>query len=443
MKGKSIIELRDERTGKIETYVDQNLVTNGFKVFPGTATHGICQIASYASYPLWANWFSGIRLFENALEEDPDKFIYKYSEPITGYAAINANTGDPKRGLFNLAESGVLDDRSGIRLVWDFSSSQANGTISCISVVPHVFVEPDTIYTMYYPMLCSLRSNGYAQTTKGIARGQLVGSANYLLLEYDEHNGVAYFIGEENKNGGTIKVLKCALELFKTRITSPWALDILEEYTINVPEWQTSTSEKLQYFTGDEKEWHILNWNVNNIYTKEDTYLLISVNKATLEVRKKSIVIPYQNGVPRYHDVVRCARPMLGRNLCVCFKNGQFKMDVDDPSKIVQINMDGITTSKSRIPCMCDNGELLFQSFFINADGIPAQWIGNLNLYDYSRLFKITNGIFASDSWGVANEYRIDYLADTRILYTINNLGTPIIKTADKAMKITYILTEN
>ena len=89
---------------------------------------------------------------------------------------------------------------------------------------------------------------------------------------------------------------------------------------------------------------------------------------------------------------------------------------------------------------------------FINGwyfeDGSPAQKIGSIGFQSYCawgvnqmaryKTYMIREWVYSH--YGYRN-YKDLYLY-TPYLATINNLGTPVIKTADKTMKITYTLTE-
>mgnify|MGYP006923764568 CR=1 FL=1 len=73
----------------------------------------------------------GILLYQNALEERADNIYAPLNNPLIGYASDDANnTEDIRRGSRNLTESKEVD--GGYRFVWDFATSQANGTISAI-----------------------------------------------------------------------------------------------------------------------------------------------------------------------------------------------------------------------------------------------------------------------------------------------------------------------
>ena len=81
--------------------------------------------------PLNKNIMGGILLYQNEIEEREDNIYAPLTNPLIGYASDDANnTTDIRRGSRNLTESKVID--GGYRFVWDFATSQANGTISAI-----------------------------------------------------------------------------------------------------------------------------------------------------------------------------------------------------------------------------------------------------------------------------------------------------------------------
>ena len=66
---------------------------------------------------------------------------------------------------------------------------------------------------------------------------------------------------------------------------------------------------------------------------------------------------------------------------------------------------------------------------------------GSLKYYGPFKVCFLSDQVFASNAYGNAFSDAIIYLM-TPYLATINNLDTPVTKTADKTMKITYILRE-
>lgn len=139
LKGKTVIELTDVHTGKKEHYEDTNLVTEAAMdvlncnikgmLYNGTTFNG--STGDDWMLPLKKNIMGGILLYQNALEERADTIYAPLDNPLIGYASDDANnTEDIRRGSRNLTESKEVD--GGYRFVWDFATSQANGTISAI-----------------------------------------------------------------------------------------------------------------------------------------------------------------------------------------------------------------------------------------------------------------------------------------------------------------------
>lgn len=139
LKGKTIIELTDVRTGKKEIYKDENLVTEAIADVLNTNLQGtMYDNPNFDSVngeawllPVYSRLTGGVLLYQNEIEEDPSVIYAPLDNPLVGYASNDVNTTeDVQRGSRNLTESKAVD--GGFKYVWDFATSQANGTISCI-----------------------------------------------------------------------------------------------------------------------------------------------------------------------------------------------------------------------------------------------------------------------------------------------------------------------
>ena len=234
LKGESIIELTNVKTGEKEVYHDTNLVTNAISDFiaykdscilnggtsidkfvsssgvyaedcclyntPSTSTTSFSMIDITKLKEIYENrnncLIGGILLYQNALEEDATKYYADDTNPIIGYAnGRNHGTGDPKRGMRNLTESQALDD--GYKFVYDFSTSEANGKISAIALTT---------------TLAGARGYGstYAESQVGFSTRYLENSFVYEFkqkkndtswthistYEYDFVNSLAWFVGQ-------------------------------------------------------------------------------------------------------------------------------------------------------------------------------------------------------------------------------------------------------
>ena len=139
LKGTTRIELTDVKTGEVEVIEKHNLVTNAIPDLLQLNPDGYLFDGSYNLssdlLPICPNAIGGILLYGEPLEEDPTKYYAPESNPLIGYSSNNVNEStDPMRGSMNQTESGILDGNKGYRFVFDFSTSQANGTIASLGL---------------------------------------------------------------------------------------------------------------------------------------------------------------------------------------------------------------------------------------------------------------------------------------------------------------------
>lgn len=135
LKGKSVIELTDVKTGQKEFYENENIVTNSIKNIFGINLSALVSSNQLRSkfMPLYKNALGGVFAFDKEIEENPDILFAPSDVNYVAYAGNNINTTtDKRRGSLNAAECEATDNQ--IKLVWDFSTSQGNGTIKCLSL---------------------------------------------------------------------------------------------------------------------------------------------------------------------------------------------------------------------------------------------------------------------------------------------------------------------
>lgn len=140
IQGKAIIELTDVNTGEVEVVEENNLVTNGVKLFYERGLSHILPIESInmmrngKSQPAVYDLFGGIAIFAEALTEDPDNYDYPSCDTVATACVGRTNVSAAKLGSYNSSESGKLEN--GYKFVYDFSTSQANGEIGSVCLTP-------------------------------------------------------------------------------------------------------------------------------------------------------------------------------------------------------------------------------------------------------------------------------------------------------------------
>ena len=132
IKGKSKIELKNIKTGEVKIYENENMITDLFNILPSPMN--FYSALSKFEYPIWKNVFGGILIFNKHIDENQSTIIpFGDNQPFAS-AGNNSNTTErTDRGSFNETESGIQSDGS-VKMVWDFATSQANGTINALAL---------------------------------------------------------------------------------------------------------------------------------------------------------------------------------------------------------------------------------------------------------------------------------------------------------------------
>jgi hypothetical protein len=97
------------------------------KVFPVFTSTGV---RNTNFFPIATNALGGIMLFNDPLTESVSNVRFPHNK-IIGMAGQTQNSDNAFLGSFNSLESMPITD--GFRTVWDFSTAQANGTISSVA----------------------------------------------------------------------------------------------------------------------------------------------------------------------------------------------------------------------------------------------------------------------------------------------------------------------
>ena len=136
IKGSATIELTNA-DGTKQIIKHDNMITNAvadmFRSYMGDMP--LIHKLNFYDYTYAGTIFGGLLLFDDILNDDASDYAIP-STKITGYASDTSYSGkDLSRGSRNIAESGLQEDGS-YKLVWDFGTSQGNGTIQSIALCP-------------------------------------------------------------------------------------------------------------------------------------------------------------------------------------------------------------------------------------------------------------------------------------------------------------------
>lgn len=456
LKGKSVIELTDIKTKKKEVYEEENLVTNAvpdlLRLNPMGLMYpiGDYKITEYDTelFPIATKCYGGILLFEDALEEDPNKIFAPSDNKIIGYASNDVNETDaPKRGSANLTESTPID--GGYKFVWDFSTSQANGRISSLALTHY-------------------RGGKYFY-------GDTHGKDPFLLLNRtnlynnrdvsDSYNGCIEMDLENNLLISIWPVDKKSIELVKLKVpfTSIGLNDSIHEKAYNAEEKITidaseffnklSTWNQCCFYDGEDGNWYgfgtnrdkliRLRINKNNYSTKTDEWLLNGI-------RLRELGSYYEKSRGYCHRYIySCIKSGYLYSLDTYNKDKIYKININNPVDISIIEL-GKEVSTSRYSgeysYLYKWGDYILGYEFV-IDKKDQVIVNNVSDYNGRGIPNLmmeakTIGPLAIGFGGYEEKFYKLLFLHTPYLGTINNLSNPILKTADKTMKITYTLTE-
>lgn len=204
MKGHAIFELTNTKTGEKRVYKDDNMVTNFLEQFcipTGPLNYNLyAMLASYASQKSSTSssyatldieqphcFTKGLLLFEDEVDEDADNIWPRAGNKMVGQASVSSYSGaNTRAGSFNYNESGEVEN--GYRYVWDFSTSQANGQISCACLTTPwgavLGAGNSQLYSDFYSS-CKPFMSRYSQYSPS-NQVRLVTEGVPLLLDYDK-----------------------------------------------------------------------------------------------------------------------------------------------------------------------------------------------------------------------------------------------------------------
>lgn len=436
MKGHTRIELTNVKTREKEVMEEDNLITNAANGYINTILLLYSMSSSYSSqhsgyrssglFPLRDSAFGGIKLFGSTIEENPNNYYLPNvgKHPVIGYAGSTTTPGtDRKRGSRNIVETTAIDN--GVRIVWDFATSEANGTIASVCLTS------GTGGTCDFPFCSDL----FTFEDEG-----------YSIVEYDETTNVATLI---SSTGSPLKIRRCKLHYCNIDLECvPNELTLIDE---RVVEGEAPSSPHYYKDSGDGY-WY------NITLANESKIIFNKVDKETLKMSSETIT----------HNLSLESLNYFRINFAVhkgflyapaSTHDKVYKIDLSNHSNIIEIHLqkwgsyysDALHMNPLPNNMILANGLL----FDINGNGFSvadddyniyggSQYDFRTSIKDYCARFAsilpVSDFTFVKNyDTGGSNTY-------TRIchnygnLMSINNLKTPVTKTADKTMKITYTL---
>lgn len=429
------VETRDRWTGRVvDSQEKDNLVTS--------AISKIYKMAKGVNYQLW-NWFTpiyskalgGIMLFDGTLTESADNYLFPGGVNLMGFAGQTANSSNPKGGSLNGSES--LEGSNFYTSVWDFGTSQANGTIASISRTSYLF--PDYVVGVGAVNNISIWSPSnmgpYSWGTGSVIRAIGYDSSNkylyFALSAAQTYNNVTY---------GTDKVYRANVDFENQKLLTQYYIPNpdrwTEVFTVTSAAHGTTTASALGYDRFADKFYYALGTSLYVIS------LTGSASTITLPVSVYGAF--WVSATENYYWVVS------GTNV--------YRVSKSNPADVASTAL----SSNSAASLALSNDSVMvgvsnnvsIQNYVIIHDDLSLCYFdafslvqgATLNGYSYGQ---VTPPVELLDVYMSCPGMGATYASSGRgvFLYTcylgtIANLPSPVTKTSSQTMKITYTLTE-
>lgn len=463
LKGHTVIELTDVVTGEVETLSDDNMVTNAISEVLSTNIEAMLYtMNSYTSdwktnmFPLCPNAIGGILLFAEPLEENANNYYAPSSNPCVGYASNDVNsTADVMRGSLNLTESGQISN--GYKFVWDFATSQANGTIAAVALT-HKFGGVG-----YFGDEYNASNKLWSLKNASTEAGYLIRTLYVYAVEVNFEENYFWCIGLNASSELVIrKVRKCFTKVGLNFTLLEDGDEVIEEVKLTPTSFilPNASYNYAPYTMHDGKDGYWYGFMNSSNSSGTATIKWIKIKKSDFSFTEGTWTFEnvkfYQGGYSYYFDT---SGPYIYRYSVVhngylylmhYSKTGLYKINLNNSADITYIPF-GFTSDFSYNSNKYQNGYIYMwvlgdwvcgSDFRVSSNDEVVKTASSTPFYctttpvfQYGP-FLLTFGSYDSDTAKKGLWLLTPYLA------TINNLSTAVIKTADKTMKITYTLTE-
>lgn len=476
IKGKTTFELTDVNTGEVEKYTDTNMVTNALRNFWNSyGTWGVDMLDKLKNRDYTKELLGGLFLFDTTLEENVDNTIPPYTATMVGNGAVNvANSGTvTELGSYNITESGWQDDGS-YKFVYDFTTAQANGLIACACLTSrlggyagwgnaqsgtradddaHILTDYQNFYSRHISSFLNREIGNiiYASYNEdaiySISRYTTEKSDNALYAPL--HWATSKKIRIEKRYGG-FKTLKLFNGASARGVLEYWDIDIPSEILTYMG---SSTNYAIAKCDPISKNAYIMFYPSQSVRAGSYFYLMKidkDRNVTTYRVYNNSNITLciYKTGTFFDGEYIYLGSYSSSDNY------GVYKINYTNSAEISETSLTLFrSVDEYSIGYLGNKMFLVPYGKASSSGGKSEYWMYNAETdkvlktnggmstyyYDYFIPFSDIKGVYLTQ--GTSTFLAMFVVPDSRYLATINNLAQPVVKTANKTMKVTYTVT--
>lgn len=413
------IELKNVRTGSREKIESDNAFTLGINnhiLGRGYAGNSPWENPTWRNRKLYRNLLGGIFLFDNEIEAVnggyPTIMPAGTKMVANGSYGVSNSTNVTELGSYNSVESNF--NNSALTFVYDWTTSQGNGNIACVSLTSDVGG---------YIGYGNSTSNQAHSTRKSLFENQSVSQiGNRSTYAISLANEILYKITTVDMEGSftytkdrlaidTVSLFdfseSVTVELPNTmRGPNRMLCDGVDGTFLNCPTSITAgTSYTIGVYDIENDSWS---------YTTFTSPKTLSLDRRGCTGLKNKCILLSQNS----------------ENVHVYYSTGDTYVSQTYTYRRFEISDNLIIGTGGSVPCMIYdlvNDTMLYT----NGSPMPYGTYADYKVYDRNRICYTES----SDKGGI-------YLARNPLyLATVNNLDEPVTKTASQTMKVTYTVT--
>ncbi len=461
-KGTTTIELKDVKTGVVETLTQENMVTNALQEVMRPLGHTLDASLMYGQLSDTSNLLGGLLCFDATLDENPNNIYAPNTANVVAcgvYNMQNSTTGT-QRGGFNYTESILTPTDGLVKYVYDFSTAQGNGTIHSVCLTSskggycgYGGDDATRCFTSGSCIKCGNEVMNYERsavtggTTSGKHASSLTAGTTEYFFALDYERDVALYF-RVNTGLQTVSIIERrawlkSVSVFYNPLTQK---PVVAEYEIPLNFTFTTTAYFTYNYDLEDSTLSIFTCTAQQI-ANGGTFNFVQINIDT----KSAVCYIATNNTGETIVCTRCLAChrgylfMRGNNSPYNF----YKSEIGNWTNVEQFTV-GTTelhstsaidfvhggrvylgsTSQSAIANLADMKVTQTEHYAPNCGG------GTLgSFWKYPIIGSQTHWVEYYTYGSAAYSY---YAIKANYLATINNLSTPVTKTDDKTMKISY-----
>ena len=463
IKGHVQIELHNHKTGARERIEGDNMITNALNYVIPNVIGGNYSASSIM--PLCKKALGGLMLFDGTLTENKNNMFFPSEAHLVASASRGLNTSDADRGSLNSAETYATD--TGYQSVWDFSTSQANGTIKSLALTLNASGQNSGSYVDNpYNFVSPFARSGLLSSTGST-------DTNEYPLCYDVENQYLYYISAElggsqsydEKNedtGKNVTKYKTEFHVMKTYFpTNKFKLeddanprDHGVEVTSFTIEMGTSYHDARECFRNGYDGYAYMitpigtNGEVEMYKLKVSDYSFELSDKITFNCKSTQLYNYYRintvsKGYAYIQSLDRASIYIVNLSNTVDITEAHLPSGWNFNGSLVALKNGGVQCTVSRPIAGTNNTE--YRPIICYPDGKIIMRGSGVTTTSYYPMFSRVNltadnlMVFGTVAYGYSQKAYGFTL--NNYLGSIYNLPQPIVKTAASSMKVVYTLT--